>query len=67
MEGLTTYHARHTWATLARNVCGVDFDTVSRALNHATRGTDKVTDIYVDRDWSKVWDANKRVLDAVFG
>lgn len=67
VEGLTTYHARHTWATLARNVCGVDFDTVSRALNHATRGTDKVTDIYVDRDWSKVWDANKRVLDAVFG
>lgn len=61
--GLNTYYARHTWATLARNVCGVSFDEVNEALNHARRGSDRVTDIYVERDWSRIWDANRAVLD----
>lgn len=60
---LTTYHARHTWATLARNACGIDKDTVGEALNHATRGSERVTDIYIERDFSRVWDANRAVLD----
>lgn len=60
---LTTYHARHTWATLARNECGVPFDTIHEALNHARGGADRVTDIYVERDWSRVWEANRAVLD----
>ncbi len=67
IERLTTYHARHTWATMARNDCDLDFDTVHRGLNHASKGTDRITDIYVERDWSKIWDANRRVLDYVFG
>lgn len=64
---LTTYHARHTWATLARNECGIPFDVVSEALNHARHGADKVTDIYVERDFSRIWEANRKVLDLVFG
>jgi integrase len=63
IEKLTTLHARHTWATLARNACNFDFDTVHQGLNHASRGTDRITDIYVERDWSKVWEANRAVLD----
>ena len=65
VNGLTTYHARHTWATLARNECGVPRDVVSEALNHASRGSDRVTDIYIERDFSRVWEANRRVLDLV--
>ena len=67
VDGLQTYHARHTWATLARNACKIDKDTVHEALNHASRGSDKVTDIYVERDFSRVWDANRKVLDLLFG
>lgn len=67
VHGLTTYHARHTWATLARNECGVPRDVVAEALNHASRGGERVTDIYLERDFSRVWDANRRVLDLVFG
>lgn len=63
VEGLTSYHARHTWATLARNDCRVDFYTVHEALNHAKRGADRITDVYVERDWSTVWKANRKVLD----
>ena len=67
IDKLTSYHARHSWATIARNACGVNKDIVHEALNHASRGADRVTDIYVERDWSHVWEANRKVLDLVFG
>ncbi len=60
---LSSYYARHTWATIARNVCGVDFSTVHEALNHARRGADRITDIYVERDFTRIWEANRKVLD----
>lgn len=66
VPGLTTYHARHTWATLARNECGIARDVVDEALNHVQRGG-RVTDIYIRRDFTRVWDANRNVLDLVFG
>lgn len=66
VPGLTSYWCRHTWATLARNACGVPRDVVAEALNHAGRGSERVTDIYLERDFSRVWDANRRVLDLVF-
>ena len=62
-EMLQYYHARHTWATLARNECGIERSTVHEALNHATRGAERVTDIYVKRDFSNVWKANRTVID----
>lgn len=64
VSGLSSYFARHSWATIARNVCGIDKDTINEALNHASR--DKVTDIYIARDWRRVWEANRNVLNAVF-
>lgn len=63
VPGLNSYYARHTWATIARNVCGVDFVTVHEALNHARRGADRITDIYVERDFTRIWEANRKVLD----
>lgn len=62
-ENLQYYHARHTWATLARNECRIDFDTVHEALNHARSSDGKVTDIYVAKDFSRIWEANRKVLD----
>ena len=66
IDKLTTYHARHTWATLARNEVGVTLGDVGEALNHSPRGSERVTDIYVERDFSRVWETNRKVLDLVF-
>lgn len=67
IDDLSSYYARHTWATLARNACGIDRSTVDEALNHASRPDERLLDIYVERDWSRVWDANRKVLNYVFG
>ena len=58
---LTTYWARHTWATIAMSI-DIPRDTISHALGH---GNNTVTDIYIDFDQSKVDVANRRVLDYV--
>lgn len=62
VEKLEFYAARHSWATIARSAA-VDIDkaTVHEALNHVD-GEMKVTDIYIERDWSVIWNANAKVL-----
>lgn len=65
LPNLTTYYARHTWATMARNECDIDFDTVHLALNHTKTGEGKITEIYLRRDFSKIWEANRKVVDYV--
>lgn len=61
-EGLTTYWARHTWATIARSL-GVSIDDIALALGHGD-GHD-LTRIYLDEDRQKIDDANRKVLDWV--
>lgn len=62
LEALEFYAARHTWATIARSsAVGIDKATVHEALNHVDADM-RVTDIYIDRDWSVLWKANKKVL-----
>ena len=62
IEHLEFYAARHSWATIARSSdVGIDKATVHEALNHVS-GDLAVTDIYIDRDWSVIWNANKKVL-----
>ena len=63
VPGLTTYWARHTWATIAAGL-DVPKETIAHALGH---GNDTVTDIYIDFDKKKVDEANRKVLDFVFG
>lgn len=58
---ITTYWARHSWATIAASL-DIPKDTIAHALGH---GNNTVTDIYIDYDQSKVDDANRRVLDWV--
>ena len=63
---LSTYAARHTWATIAANECGISESDIGLALNHV--GIDKslkVTRGYISRDWSKIDTFNRQVLDFV--
>lgn len=60
IERLTFYHARHTFATLARNECRFSKDDVAAALNHSSS---TVTDTYIAKDWSIIDDVQNGVLD----
>ncbi|MNS80747.1 hypothetical protein D3C72_1144410 [compost metagenome] len=63
IDNLTFYAARHSWATIARSAkVGIDKATVHEALNHVDADM-KVTDIYIDRDWSVIWNSNEKVLN----
>jgi integrase len=64
VEDLEFYAARHTWATLARNKAEIDKATIHEALNHVDEQM-RITDIYIDRDYSQQDEANKRVLELV--
>lgn len=48
----TFYSARHSFATIARNVLKVDKATIDECLAHV--GAHKMTDIYIKRDYSAV-------------
>lgn len=61
LPGLSTYWARHTWATVAAYL-DIPKETIAAALGH---GGNTVTDIYIDFDMRKVDEANRRVLDWV--
>jgi integrase len=60
-HGVTTYYARHSWATIARNECGVHKEDISMALNHSDPNH-KVTDAYLETDWGIIDRANEKVL-----
>lgn len=61
-EPLSTYYARHTWATIARNDCDISKDDIDLALNHVDQGL-KMADAYIKKDWSRIDNANRAVLD----
>ena len=60
VEVFTFYAARHTWASLARKE-GVDKSTIDDALGH--KGTFQVADIYAEKAWGLIREANRKVLD----
>ena len=60
-ERLTFYSARHTWATLAYSA-GVDKSIINDCLCHVDESM-RVTDIYIAKDWERLWKANEKVLD----
>ena len=55
----TFYAARHSWATIARRL-GVEKATVDECLCH--KGDFAVTDIYAERAWHLMTEANKKVI-----
>ncbi len=60
-KNITTYWARHSWATIAASL-DIPKDVIAHALGH---GNNTVTDIYIDFDQKKVDEANRKVLDWV--
>ena len=63
VEPFTFYAARHTWATLARQ-SGIDKSTIDDCLAHI--GDYKATDIYAEKAWDLMQEANRKVL-GLFG
>lgn len=61
---LSTYWARHTWATLAAEI-DIPDDTIALALGHSSGN--RVTSIYIRRNLRKVDDANRAVIDYLLG
>lgn len=62
---LEFYAARHSWATIALNKCGIDKYTVHSALNHVEPSM-RVTDIYIERDFTNENKANAKVINYTF-
>lgn len=62
IPGLTSYWARHTWASIAFEI-GIPKDIISLALGHSI-GV-KVTDIYIRYNLEKVDEANRKVIDYI--
>lgn len=64
IEDLEFYAARHSWATIARNDLRINKYVVHEALNHVDDAM-KVTDMYLEKDYSQNDDANRRVITYV--
>lgn len=62
---LEFYSARHSWATIALNKVGIDKYIVHSSLNHVDDSM-KVTDIYIERDFTNENRANAKVVKFVF-
>lgn len=61
---LSTYWARHSYATLAFNELGASMETISAALGHQYGS--KVTAVYINPDKRKVDKLNRRMLRLIF-
>jgi site-specific recombinase XerD len=61
-EDLSTYYARFSFATIARNDCGVSKDDINLSLDHVDTSL-KMADAYIKKDWSIVDKAVRAVLD----
>lgn len=59
---LSTYWARHTWATLAYEL-DIPEAIISQAMGHSA--TNRVTDIYIRRNTKKVDEANRKIIDYI--
>src|SRR3546814_9412795 len=53
IPNLDFYHARHTFADWARNICRFSKDDVALAMNHVDK-RNKTTDIYISANWDIV-------------
>ena len=65
LEGLTFYAARHSFATIARNDCGVSMDDIALCLTHDSGHS--MTDTYIKKDYSRVDNVIDKVIQFVFG
>ena len=60
-EPFTIYSARHSWATIGRsNRVGLSKSLIDECLGHSTN---QLVDVYAEKDWTILWEANKKVLE----
>jgi len=64
VKKITVYFLRHAWATIARNECRFSEADVAFGLNHAS--AHKVTEMYIEKDFSLVDRINEKVIGKVF-
>lgn len=64
-HNLTFYAARHSWATIASNDCGIPPYVIDKALCHVQSSI--AMQSYIRKDFKDVDDANRNVIDFVFG
>lgn len=64
IKDLEFYQARHTFATLSRNLMKFSKSDVDEALNHV--GTMDIADVYIQKDFSIINENNARLLERVF-
>lgn len=65
IEGLEFYQARHTFATLSRNLMKFSKSDVDEALNHV--GTLDIADVYIKKDFTIINENNFALINKVFG
>lgn len=65
IDGLDFYQARHTFATLSRNLMRFSKSDVDEALNHV--GGMDLADVYIAKDFSIINDNNAKLLERLFG
>ncbi len=64
IDGLQFYQARHTFATLSRNLMRFSKSDVDEALNHV--GSLDIADIYIAKDFTIINDNNFKLINKVF-
>ena len=65
IEDLEFYAARHSWATIALNILKINKYVVHEGLNHVDEEM-KVTDIYIEKDFKAINEANSMVLKFIY-
>lgn len=63
-QNLTSYWARHTWATIASEL-DIPVDVISQALGHSFSTGAKVTQVYINFNQHKIDLANRKVMDYI--
>lgn len=62
---LTSYFARHSWASIARNECNLDIYDISSCLAHVPPAA-KTDFIYIKEDYFRIDRASNTVINKVF-
>lgn len=62
---VTFYSARHSVATLHYSL-GTPRDIINDMISHVDKSM-KMTDIYINKDWSRVWEAHRRLVLKILG
>ena len=64
-SNITSYTFRHSYGTIAQNFCGASTEMVGFSLNHAS--SHRVTEGYIEKDYTPIDTLNNKVLEYVFG